>query len=208
MSRMGSGKAGSFWFTVRGAGDSFPVPISLAAACDCERAKPRLLVIRGYDDEAALTLAAGAIGARTAALLNLAIQSRILPGVWVIFGFALLISLAGSEFLNFEFHLLLRLYGLLMGIVFLACFFLILAPNLFRTVYGREFLIGATRCDVVADSVPDGVNATVVTLPPPVPPPDRSRRMRHSIHAHPACFDAIAKWLADEVAWRSNERAE
>jgi hypothetical protein len=172
-------------------------PFSIAAASDYALAQPRLLVLRGYDDEATLTLAAGAIASRIATVLHVTIQNRLLPTGAALLGFAFLASSAYPGLLASD--LLKTLFGLMYAVALIACFVLLLVPNLFRTVFGREFLVGAARCHVVADSVPDSVGAKVVTLPPDLSPTGQPSRMRHSIHAHPDCVREIANWLAVEA---------
>ncbi|MGY4433986.1 hypothetical protein ACVWWO_006463 [Bradyrhizobium sp. F1.13.1] len=140
-----------------------------------------LLVLRGIDDEASLTLAAGAIGNRAA---QLAI-GYVLPNLSNIF-FAIglaIFGLAVSQIADIASTLLMW------AIATLALF----VPGCFRSVFGRELVTGSWRCEVSADSAPDankGVRVLTLT---------GSRRydktLRHALYKHPEVVPAIVSWL-------------
>src|SRR3954451_8770890 len=121
-------------------------------------AAPRMLVIRGVDDEASLSLAAGSIGSRLSFFTLVAVFPTISTVGWLVvtvsqpFGFRLGLWAAG-----------LVLVALPLGA--LAFFFL---PGAFRSFFfGREFLVNAMTCDIAVDSVPDTLGQVeAITLRP------------------------------------------
>jgi hypothetical protein len=139
-----------------------------------------LLVLRGVDDEASLTLAAGAIGNRAA---QLAIY--FLPSVSNIF-FAIglaVFGLAASQIVDIASTLL----------VWAMATTALFVPGCFRSVFGRELVTGSWRCEVSADSAPDAIRGVrVLTL-------TGSRRydktLRHALYKHPEAVPAIVDWL-------------
>jgi pimeloyl-ACP methyl ester carboxylesterase len=108
-----------------------------------------MLVIRGVDDEASLSLAAGAIGSRLSYL--------VLVGVIPAIGYISLLVMSAS------FSDTLFVY---LGAAFSAPMLLVL-PGVFKSVFGREFLVNALACDIAVDSVPDkSGQVEVITLRP------------------------------------------
>jgi hypothetical protein len=60
---------------------------------------------------------------------------------------------------------------------------------LFKSVFGKEFVIGAMRCEIAADSVPDTSGPIdAITLAPDI---DTSR---HGIYRHPQSVSEIVGW--------------
>ena len=143
-----------------------------------------MLVVRAVDDEASMSLAAGAIGAR----LSVAMLHRWLwllaSGFFfvtvVIHGY---IAKGAMDFLNLPFAV---------GIPLAAVVMLFLA-GIFKSVLGREFLVGAWRCEVAVDSAPDRNGPIKVVTLAPV-----GNSMRHAIYDHPKCVRTIADWLKSE----------
>jgi len=147
---------------------------------------PRMLVIRGVDDEASLTLAAGSIGSRLSSL----VLFIVIPGVYL-FGVAALALLDWSGIWRTEFLFIGVLYGC--AFVALACLFL---PGMCKSAFGREFLITAFVCETVADSAPDtSARLDSVTLSPV----EAGHRLRHCIYEHPKCVDVIVRWVRGVV---------
>jgi hypothetical protein len=89
-----------------------------------------------------------------------------------------------------------------------------IAPGLFNCCFGREFLFGASRCELAADSAPDCTKATVITLEPPLLPKKETglrwwfhaeremlfmgqRGLRHAIYENRDCVPSILEWLED-----------
>jgi hypothetical protein len=145
---------------------------------------PRMLVIRGVDDEASLTLAAGSIGSRLSSL-GLFI---VVPVVYV-FAVALfaLLDWSGVWKDRFELLFLVVAYGCAFGA--LLCLFL---PGICKCAFGREFLTTAFVCETAADSAPDtSARIDSVTLSPD----QAGRRLRHCIYEHPKCVDEIVRWV-------------
>jgi hypothetical protein len=145
---------------------------------------PRMLVIRGVDDEASLTLAAGAIGSRLSSL----VLRIVIPGFYVFTIFLLaVLDWSGIWKEGAELLLLAVLYGCAFGA--LACLFL---PGLCKSAFGREFLSAAFVCETAADSAPDtSARIDSVTLSPI----RAGRGLRHCIYEHPACVDEIVRWI-------------
>jgi hypothetical protein len=203
-------------------------PFILAEAVNYDSvgpAAPNLLVIRGVDDEAALALAFGSIAT--------AINRFVLRAMWkwinlliIPLGIGVLVESFVRSGLDpdlfFE-----RIFGdnpgtpvlilfLGLGVAMVSTFILLLVPALFNGRFGREFLIGAIRCEIATDSTPDSVRARIITLETPyqplVPntsirptwrtalsPQDFSLRMRHKIYDHPDCVPGIVKWIKEHI---------
>ena len=123
-------------------------------------AASRILVIRGVDDEASLSLAAGSIGSRLSFLTLVA----VIPAIYAV----VIVSLMLSSFFGLSAGSKL---GLLLGILMIGVFFgaliLFFVPGAFKSFFGREFLVNGMSCDIAVDSVPDTLcQAEVVTLRP------------------------------------------
>jgi hypothetical protein len=153
-----------------------------AAFYDLTRIKARMLVIRGVDDEASLALAAGAIASRL---------SNFLLFVGIPTFIAILAFLMGlGSWLPGEDKIRPLLPFIVDGAAFGAvlCLFL---PGLFKSVFGREFLIGGMVCEIATDSVPDtSSQLNAITLPPA-----SNGRLRHGIYNHEDCVKQIVDWL-------------
>jgi hypothetical protein len=187
---------------------------------------PNLLVIRGVDDEAALALAFAAIATRI---------NRVVIGViWkLILLFMFLVGLADSlafwvlNWLGYidnnspsalsELHTnIMRPYGWALLAAAVSALMLVVVPALFRTWFGTEFLIGAARCEVVTDSVPDSTPSRIITLETPYYPPfpwmqaeqarSSTARMHHKIYNYPGCVPEIVKWVNEHFDGRSQVR--
>jgi hypothetical protein len=145
-------------------------------------AASRMLVIRGVDDEAALSLAAGSLGSR----MTYFVLTWLIPAYFPI---ALII------------WILVHSDALLIFPLSAVLFFFL--PGVFKSAFGREFLIKALVCDIVADSVPDTAEwVTAITLPPVKAPSWLQAlqkfsllQLRHGIYNHPQCVDEIMRWL-------------
>jgi hypothetical protein len=126
-------------------------------------AASRMLVIRGVDDEASLSLAAGSIGSR----LSYLVLVGLIPAIY-------LMSMVAMVLLTLVF-LLFHPQGawtewptiLFFGAVISAPVFLVL-PGVFESFFfGREFLLNALVCDIAVDSVPDTLGQVeAITLKP------------------------------------------
>jgi hypothetical protein len=123
-------------------------------------AASRMLVIRGVDDEASLSLAAGSIGSRLSFFTLVAVIPSLCA---VLFVFMWL----GSQFgLSAESKLQLWMQGLLIGCL-LGPLILFFVPGAFKSFFGREFLVNAMTCDIAVDSVPDTLGQVeAITLRP------------------------------------------
>ena len=175
---------------------------------------PNLLVIRGVDDEAGLALAFAAIATRI---------NRVAMGViWILlllFMFLLawvdtvapwwvLVWLGHPSALPELHATIMRPFGWALLAAAVSALMLVAVPALFRTWFGREFLIGAGRCEVATDSVPDSTSSRIITLETPYYRPfpwvqaERSKqepsstlRMRHKIYNYPGCATEIVRWV-------------
>ena len=125
-------------------------------------AAARMLVIRGVDDEASLSLAAGSIGSRLSYLvLVVVIPAMYTTGVFL----SLLI------FLLWWSRLIVLNSAAWVGLLMLGCFFAALifffVPGVFKSFFGREFLVSGMSCDIAVDLVPDTVDRVeAITLGP------------------------------------------
>jgi len=148
---------------------------------------PQMLVIRGVDDEAALSLAAGSIGSRLSALfLFIVIPMVLFSGV----GLLALFDRLGVQ------------TGLLLFIVMdgaaLAALILLFLPGICKSAFGREFVTTAFICEIAAESAPDtSGRIDAVTLSPIRG--TAGQRMRHRLYDHPECVSRIVHWLRTVV---------
>jgi len=159
-----------------------PLKIQEAAAHNSrDAAAPRMLVLRGVDDEAALSLAVGAIGARLSYIILFSTIRWVLLAWIVVLLFGKFLLDKGTVDL-----LLMRLIAV-SAIGAFAFFFLF---GVFKAAFGKEFLIGAMRCEIAVDSMPDTAGPIhAVTLAPDI------KASRHGIYSHPQCVTEIVDWL-------------
>jgi len=172
-------------------------------------AASRMLVIRGVDDEASLSLAAGSIGSRLSYLVLVgAIPALVTMAMFLFFL---------SELFEWAVNVLL---GIMMLCSYLGALIFFFVPGVFKSFFGREFLVNALVCDISVDSAPDTVGQVeVITLRPvevvrknfsiPTDPQrleeipnfmgmpfsKSSWHLRHGIYNHPDCVDEIVRWL-------------
>jgi hypothetical protein len=119
-------------------------------------AAPRVFVIRGVDDEASLSLAAGSIGAR----LSYFVLDTAIPAIWLILPFIIFPMLVfglKSPVIQFIY----------LGVIVLGMVIFLVLPGVFKSVFGREFLASGMVCDIAVDSVPDTLGSVkAITLRP------------------------------------------
>lgn len=153
-----------------------------------------LLVLRGVDDEASLSLAAGAIGNRMTHLF----LGILLPSL---FWMSILVNFVGWTF-GADWRIL-GLAGLyLSAIIATALLFL---PGCFRSVFGRELLLGCWRCEIFADSAPDTtVGVRVRTF---LRAGSEGLGLKHALYKNPEIAPYIAAWLTASVQGK-NELAD
>ena len=195
-------------------------PFIIAEATNYDSAgpyAPNLLVIRGVDDEAALMLAFGAIATRINGWALGAIWkwSFLFPAMLALANLIpLVLLLLGYDVVGRwpEFSVLNRIQLVGSFILILVTAFGLLAPALIQSSrFGREFLFGATRCEVATDSVPDSTRSRIITLETPYQPflwgqaerskqaPSSTSSMRHKIYNHPSCVPEIVNWINEHV---------
>jgi len=171
-------------------------------------AASRMLVIRGVDDEASLSLAAGSIGSR----LSYLVLVGAIPAIVTMTMFV--------SYLSFVIKLPSAVFGILMFSSFFGALIFFFVPGVFKSFFGREFLVNALVCDISVDSAPDTVGQVEVITLRPVEvvrknfsiPTDPQRfgwdpnfmgmpfskpswHLRHGIYNHPDCVDEIVRWL-------------
>jgi hypothetical protein len=190
--------------------------------------KHPLFVLRAVDDEAALALAAAAIGNRLSRLLEV-LSYRI----WNLLGFLFLSFIVfllvlsaigyflpldnfmaqafGTRFLEPVFQL--SLYVPALGNwLFLAFFAFLFSPGAINCAFGRELLLIFQGCEICSQSSPDSIDrqsefqsestptnwGMVVTLYTE----QAKRGLRHCLYDDPQCAERIAGWLQSELASR------
>ncbi|MES0114291.1 hypothetical protein [Mesorhizobium sp. M0013] len=148
---------------------------------------PKILVLRGVDDEASLVLAFGSIGARLSHEIRNVIERKIF--IWIVIALPLLdyivLQMGGT---NFAALFVTTVPPIILGLIFL--------PGLFYSVFGREFAFGSIRCELSANSSPDSERVKVITLP--IWDSDILGGLRHSVYNHPYCVPQIVLWLLEE----------
>jgi hypothetical protein len=121
-------------------------------------AASRMLVIRGVDDEASLSLAAGSIGSR----LSFLTLVGVIPGIYA----AVVVFIMLSSLFAVGPESQVWMGGLMIGSFFGALIFFFV-PGAFKSFFGREFLVHAMTCDIAVDSVPDTLSQVdAITLRP------------------------------------------
>jgi hypothetical protein len=125
-------------------------------------AASRMLVIRGVDDEASLSLAAGSIGSR----LSYFVLTGVLPAIYMM-SLLLIMLLTPVFFLLPQGEQPVWPAILFIGAIVCAPMFLILPGAIESIFFGREFLVNALVCDIAVDSVPDTLGQVeAITLKP------------------------------------------
>jgi len=148
-----------------------------------------LLVLRGVDDEASLTLAAGSIGNR----ITHFILGTLLPNIYEIL--ALLATLlAGAALAGWIPQSVAGIVALGYGAAAFLATIILALPGLFRLVFGRELFLGSWRCEIAANSSPDGVDGVRVKTLPAQPKPSK-RKLRHALYLNAEVPTCILEWL-------------
>jgi Alpha/beta hydrolase family len=126
-------------------------------------ATSRMLVIRGVNDDASLSLAAGSIGSG----LSYFVLTWVIPGLTIMLGVAFFLSSGLLLFSNAVLDWVGWIFFAMFGTFFCALIFIFL-PGIFKSVsFGREFLVNALVCDIAVDSVPDTLGQVeAITLKP------------------------------------------
>jgi hypothetical protein len=144
-----------------------------------------LLVLRGIDDEASLSLAAGTIGNRLTHLL----LGSLLPRLSGIFILVMLVSLPFGTFDSAGTRFGIVAFGWTCALASLV-FFL---PGCFRSFFGRELLLGCWRCEMCVDSSPDTIaGIRVKTF---LQAGSKGGGLKHALYNNPEVAPYIAAWL-------------
>ena len=207
------------WFTAIFTNRHAALAIEEEASYDTKgAAAPPMFVIRGVEDEASLSLAAGSIGSRLSYAVLVGVIPLILSTILNFSAFILTPALAGT--LSSKIVLVVFFGTLLLGMT------LFVLPGVFKSFFfGQEFLFNGLICDIAVDSVPDtlGQVEAITLWPVGLQPevslfPERpfslqgwrswwaqmqaeskvhksSLQLRHMIYNHPQCVDEIVRWL-------------
>jgi hypothetical protein len=156
----------------------------------------RLFILRAIDDEAALVLAAGAIGNRMMAALG-----QLLGFLWIVVipATAALVLIAWLWGVNMSSAFLdLSDYGwfgnalnLLMAGLYISTPFLTLPFLVGNSVYGRELWWGCWWAEINSQSVPDCLGQQAITLTLP----QMSGGKRHMLYKTPECAELVVQFL-------------
>ena len=165
---------------------------------------PKVLVIRGVDDEAALVLAFGAIATALNRFVLRAMWKWLYPGISLL----VILTLGLSYLLRLDPSLTIRVAVVSWCVLMFGTSILLILPGLFNARFGKEFSIGAMRCEIATDSTPDSTQVQIVTLEPTyrelMPQGQkndtaRNSSMRHKIYDHPDCPREIVKWITEHI---------
>src|SRR5262249_46762260 len=137
------------WFTAIFTNRQAALVVEEEASYDTKGAAASpLLVIRGVEDEASLSLAAGSNGSRLSYAVLVGVIPFILSFILNFSAFGLLPSFAGT--LSSKIVLFVFFGALLLGLT------LFILPGVFKSFFfGQEFLFNGLICDIAVDSVPD-----------------------------------------------------
>lgn len=163
--------------------------------------RPYTLVIRGIDDEAALTLALGAVVGRVTYLATVSAAYASIVVRWIFLGggiagitIGLAWPRAGDFIIGAITAIFFGWFGSIVVALFAAVGIAALARGLAPAVYGRELLLTYPDVAIKSDSAPDATGSvSTATLPPPV---TLLPGLRHSLHSHPECVTRIVEWIA------------
>ncbi|TPI78499.1 hypothetical protein [Mesorhizobium sp. B2-8-9] len=153
----------------------------------------RMLIIRGEDDEADGVLKIGGFGIYLAnKIVSAYIVTPIYFSVFVADVYFVLHDLSEKGVIGDMYFKATR--GIWLWTIYLmgAYLVLMLSTLILRSFFGRELILGSSRCEVSAGSTPDfhdGVS--VLTLAK-----SDWGGLRHSIYEHPRCVSAVVTWLA------------
>ena len=163
----------------------------------------RLLVVRGFNDEANMALVAGSIGNWLSSWVRciggVTIIQLMTPRQWplvLLTAAALLLGTLLDRVDLIPWHLA----GPTLGSLVVTAFCSMLAAGPLKCVYGRELFFWSNFVEVSADSVPDVSGALdVLTLLPILRQDDPllpKWRTRHSLHESKECVDAVVDWIS------------
>ena len=163
----------------------------------------RFLILRGIEDEAGLTLAVGAFGARLSYVLA-ALGSRLLGSLGTI-GVGAAIAVGTDLYVQGTPGTLTRL-----ALVFLAFPLVLVASGsllcvVCRSVHGRELVAGGLLCEVGSTAVPDNVASELMVATLPVQM-ERGLSVRHSLYDNLFCGQAIEDWLRMTLSGSTTDR--
>lgn len=151
----------------------------------------RLLVLRGFDDEAAHVIALGGVTSFAARTFSAGLVWLMGAGIVLVGGgIGLLAKMSGNFTLNRVSEFLIGLWPVGLGMLI----FLALSYRLARAAFGKEFLWLGPDVATTVNSGPDNSdNVTTITLRTL---PKRLRDLNHELHDHKDTAAEIAKWIS------------
>ena len=166
-----------------------PQRLARATQYSASRLGERFLILRGIDDEAALSLVAGSIANRLSSLI---FESFTRIGMWLgiaVFLFAFILLFLTDDYAQYW------MFGFIAAFsIFALAGVALTFPALARLPFGREFILGTSRCDVFTDSVPDCRCAEIVTK---FNGPLTNAGLVHSMHERSDVRAEIARWISE-----------
>ena len=165
---------------------------SLESKSDELSPRHRLLVLRGFDDEAAHVIALGGVTSFAARTFSAGLIVLMVVGIFVVGGgIGLVASVSGSFALNRVSVFLLELWPVGLGI--LVC--VALPYRLARAAFGKEFLWLGSDVATTVNSCPDNSgNVTSITLR------NSDRKglcdLNHGLYDHKDAAAEVAKWIS------------
>lgn len=160
---------------------------------------PRLLVVRGFADEASLALGVGRAGARLSYMV-----SNLIIGPLYLVALTLMIFAFAIKWTSLKDSI-----DFIIG--YAAAIFIpsMLLPNFLTSVLAREFLVEASRYEITVESVPDSgdARASILTLQPFSEDSFGLESLRHSIYNHPGCVTEIITWLEQSIPFEGRHHS-
>ena len=165
---------------------------SLASRSDELPPRHRLLVLRGFDDEAAHVIALGGVTSFATRTFSAGLILLMVVGIFVVGGgIGLLANVSGSSALNRVSVFLFQLWPVGLGILVCAA----LPYRLARAAFGKEFLWLGSDVATTVNSCPDNSgNVTSITLRNS--DQKRLRDLNHKLYDHKDAATEVAKWIS------------
>jgi pimeloyl-ACP methyl ester carboxylesterase len=152
----------------------------------------RLLVLRGFDDEAAHVIALGGITSFATRTFTAGLVGLMVVGIlFVGGGIGFLANVSGSSALNRISVFLLELWPV--GLIMLIC--VALPYRLARAVFGKEFLWLGSDVATTVNSCPDN-SGNVITITLRNSDRKRLRDLNHGLYDHNDAATEVAKWIS------------
>ena len=165
-----------------------------------------LLILRGVDDEAALSIAAGALGRRLASM-NASFSQAAMGYMFGILIFGIIFLMIHWFFLRpfMDYYIdqyLMPGFGIISGVMAAAIIAYVIssvASAMCLAVFGRELFLSFYNPQISTNSVPDApgsVSVQTLVRKRTVP----SAGFRHALYNEPGCAAHIVNWARSRVA--------